>query len=295
MRVDPHYLSNLSGAINQGTLQEQTISQQLSSGLNISSLSDNPVAVGQNTLLNSTLATLDTFVQSASGVQGTLQVADTTLGSVVTELTSALSVATAAANGTVGASGLVTATAQITAALNQVISLANTSYLGQHLFSGSQGSVAPFALDTTTDPNTVTYSGDTQVQTIATPNSQQVPVNLPGSTVFAPAFTALTQIVSDLNSGSTGAVAADVATLGSAITNVSQQRSVLDTSLSQLNGISTYTQTQQANITAQQSTLLASNPATLATALSNSEVQQKALFSTIAALEQTNLFDYLKG
>jgi flagellar hook-associated protein 3 FlgL len=155
--------------------------------------------------------------------------------------------------------------------------------------------VVPFTLDTSTDPNTVAYQGDSNVQTIATPNGQQVAINLPGSTVFSPVFTALTQILSDLNSGSTGAVAADVATLGSALTNVNQQRSVLDTSLSQLNGIATYTQTQQANITAQQSNLLASNPATLATALSNSEVQQKALFNTIAVLEQTNLFSYLKS
>jgi flagellar hook-associated protein 3 FlgL len=295
VRVDPNYLSNLSSSINQGTLTEQTLTQELSSGLDVSSLSDNPVAMGQDTLLSSSLANIDTFVQTAASEQGTLQVADTTLGSVVTALTSAISLATTGANGTQNASENTAMGQQVSGLLNQVIALANTSYQGQHLFSGSQGSVAPFALNSTTNPATVTYNGDSQTQTIATPNGQQVPVNVPGSAIFTSAFSALTQLVSDLNANNGTGIAADSTALSAALTTVGQQRSVLDSSLTQLNSSSTYSQTQAANITAQQSTLLSANPAQVATALSNSEVQQKALYSTIAALETTNLFDYLKG
>ena len=295
MRVDPNYLSNLSSSINQGTLTQQTLTQELSSGLDVSSLSDNPVAMGEDTLLSSSLANIDTFVQTAASEQGTLQVADTTLGSVVTALTSAISLATTAANGTQNVSNNTATGQQVSGLLNQVISLANTSYLGQHLFSGSQGSVAPFTLNSSTDPAIVTYNGDTQTQTIATPNGQQVAVNVPGSAIFTTAFTALTQLVSDLNANNGAGIAADSSALSAALTTVGQQRSVLDTSLSQLTSTSTYAQTQAANIQAQQSTLLSANPAQVATALSSTEVQQKALFSTIAGLEQTNLFSYIKG
>ena len=66
MRVDPNYISNLTAAVDQSTSEEDTLTSELSSGLRVASLQDDPVAVAQSTLLSSSIAQDDTFVQTAS-------------------------------------------------------------------------------------------------------------------------------------------------------------------------------------------------------------------------------------
>lgn len=298
MQVDPNYISNLSAAISASTAQEQTLTSELSSGLAVATLSDNPVAASANVGLASSLAQLDSFVQSSSTTEGLLQTTDSTLGEVVTQLTSAISLATQGANGTLNTSEMESIASEVSGIRDTVLSLANTSYQGSYIFSGSQGSVKPFSLDTTVSPATVTYAGDTTTSSVVTPGGQSLQVNVAGSSVFtasgASVLGTLNQLVSDLESGSTTAVAADSTTLSSALTNVSQQRATIDTSLSQMTDTSTYAQTQATLIESQQSSLLSADTATVATSLQMAETQHQALISVVSTLSQNNLFSYLK-
>jgi flagellin-like hook-associated protein FlgL len=77
--------------------------------------------------------------------------------------------------------------------------------------------------------------------------------------------------------------------------NVSQQQSILGSSLDRLESASTYAQTDSTNLTAAASTLVAADPATVATQLSAAETQNQALMSVIATVEKQSLFDYLQG
>ena len=299
MRLDPNYLSNLAGAVDQSNSSIATLTGELSSGLSVSSLQDNPSAVAQSTLLNSAITADDTYVQTASSVQSRMQVADSTLGEVVTQLTSAISTAVQGNDGTLNGSNLSSIAQKLSGIRDQVLSLANTSYQGQYLFSGSQGSVQPFTLDTSTTPATTTYHGDTDVQSIQTPSGQTIQTNLAGSAVFggaSGAFTALNQLIADYSSGASSAtLTADTSALTSAFGQVSDQRSVLDNALSTVESTSTYAQTQAAQLTVQQSGLVSADMATVATQMSSAETQQQALLSTVSALEKNNnLFDYIQ-
>ncbi|MGD1107842.1 MAG: flagellar hook-associated protein 3, partial [Terracidiphilus sp.] len=100
MRVDPTYITSLVGSLDQTQAGEQQLSSELSSGASITSLSQNPVGSGENVLLLSQIQQDDSFTESSNLVTGQLQVADSALGSVVTELTQAISLATSANNGT---------------------------------------------------------------------------------------------------------------------------------------------------------------------------------------------------
>ena len=298
MRVDPNYVQNLTSALDASSGAEQTLTQQLSSGLRISKLSDDPVVASQSALLSSQIGSLDSFVQSASKEQGLLQVTDSALGQVVTDLTSAISLGTQAGNDTLSATNLQSIAAQVGSLRDSVLSLANTNYLGQYIFSGSKGNTQTYTLDGSSNPAVATYHGDTAVQHVATPGGQNIQLNLPGSAVFsaggADVLGTLNQLVSDLTAENTAAIQTDVASLSTALTNVSTQRSVLGGSATRLQSTSTYSQTQEANLTAQQTTLISANPATVATDLQTSEVQHQALLSVIAALSKTNLFDELQ-
>ena len=299
MRVDPNYISNLAAALNQSTGQENTLTSELSSGLRVASLSDGPVAVAQSTLLGSSIAKDDTFVQTASSQSSRMQVTDSTLGEVVTQITSALSTAVSGNNGTLNASNLADIAQTLSGIRDQVLSLANTSYQGQYLFGGSQGSAPPFTLDTSTTPATATYNGDSSLQYVETPSGQKIQVNLPGSAVFGTAGSgvlgALNQLISDFTSGATtGSLTADTGALTTALGQLSSQRSTLDSALSRLQATSTYAQTDESQLKVAQSNLVAADPAAVATQLSQAEVQHQALLSVINALGSANLFSLMK-
>ena len=67
MRVDPNYVTNLAAAVDQSGTNEDTLTSELSSGLRVSSLQDDPVAVSQSTLMNSAISRDDdTYVQTSS-------------------------------------------------------------------------------------------------------------------------------------------------------------------------------------------------------------------------------------
>jgi flagellar hook-associated protein 3 FlgL len=299
MRVDPNYVINLTAAVDQSASQEDTLTSELSSGLRVASLSDDPVAVAQSTLFGSSIAKDDSFVQTASGESSRLQVADSALGDVVTQVTSALSTAVAGNNGTLNASDIASVAQKLSGIRDQVLSLANTSYQGQYLFGGSQGSAPPFTLDTTTNPATAIYNGDNSVQYVETPAGQKIQVNLPGSAVFGAAGTGvlgvLNQLISDFSGAATTAtLTADTSALTTALGQLSSQRSTLDTALSRLQSTSTYVQTEESQLKVAQSGLVSADPAAVASQLSLAETQHQALLSVINALGSSDLFSLMR-
>jgi len=299
MRTDPTYINSLTQSLNNMAGTANSLANQLSTGLRVNSLSDDPSAAATSLRFGSEIARADTFVQTASNQASMLQTTDSTLGEVVAQLTVAISLAVQAANGTNNSSNMQALRTQAVGIRDQVLSLANASYQGTFLFAGSQGRTQPFSLDTTTTPAGVAYAGDASVQSIETPGGQKIQMNLAGDAVFGSGtsgvLAALNQLISDMSNGAaSAALRADSSTLSEALSNVSTQRALLDASLSTLTSTSRYTQTQEANLKAVQGTLVASDPAAIATDIKNNQVQYQALLSVISSLNKTNLFDYLR-
>ena len=298
MLFDPKYLGNLSAAVSSSGGLEQRLTSELSSGLRVQSLSDDPVAASDNVLAAASVTADVTFTQTATREQSLLQTTDSTLGDVVSAVTSAISLATSAGNGTLSGSNLAALARQVADVRDQVVSLANTSYQGQYLFGGSKGTVPPFTLDVSSDPAVASYQGDGHVQRVIAPGGQKLAVNVPGSAVFtatgADLLGSLNQLVSNLEAGTTANVASDSAALTAALGNVTEQRSGLDSSLSRLTSAATYAGTQETQDEAAQSALLSADPASVATDLQTSEVQHQALLSVIASLGRTDLFSLLQ-
>lgn len=299
MRVDPSYVTNLVSALDQSQSTQQQLSAQLSSGVRVNSLSDDPIAAGQNVLLLNQMQQDDSFTQSASAVTGQLQVGDAALGQVIAQLTQAISLATGANNGTVNASDRQSIANQLAGIRGEVMTLANSSYQGQYIFAGGKNGAAPFSLDTSTSPATVSYNGDSDVNYLETPNGQQIQLNLPGDQAFNGSngnsvFAALNNLIADYSSGGNAAQGiADTSALSSAMNYLSQQRVTLDNSITQLDSASTAAKSEQTQLTAAQTNLMQADVAHLATQLSLTQTQQTALESVIAQLASGSLFDKL--
>jgi len=290
MRVDPFYVVNLSNSLDQTQANEEQLTQELSSGLRVTSIGEDPVAAAQNVQLLNTIQQDDSFTQTTSLTQGLLQVTDSALGSVVTQLNQAVSLASQANNGTLNPSDLKAISNQLVGIRDEVLSLANTNYQGQYVFGGSQTGTTPFTLNNTSTPATVTYNGDSNVNFLQSPN-------LPGNQVFASATSnvlgTLNSLVADYANGTTGSGVADTAALNGALNYVSQQRVTIDNSITRLNDASGAATEEATQLTAVQTNLMQADLPSVSTQLSLAQSQQSALINVIAALGQGSLFDKL--
>jgi len=300
MRADPFYSLSLNSSLDSLTARQDSLTSQLSSGLAVSSPSDNPLAASEGVALGSAISQDDAYVQSATTLEGRLQTSDSALGSAVTQITSAISLATSGLNGTLNASDLSEISAQLAAARDQIVSLANTTYAGTYLFSGTSGSTQPFTNDTSTTPATATYAGDSNQQYAETPSGQKIAVSLSGSAIFsatgADVLGSLNALVADFASGTpSSSTAADLASLSAGLSNVTAQRAVLGASLSTVQQTSSYASTDETNLEAAQSSLVSANTATIATQLSSTETQSQALMSVMSSIGSKSLFDYMQS
>lgn len=297
MRVDPTYVTNLVTALDFAQGREQQLSNELASGVRINSLSDDPVAAGRNVLLLNQIRRDDAFTQTSSLITGQLQVADSALGSVVAQLTQALSLATSANNGTMNASDVQAIGSQIAGILNEVESLANSNYQGQYIFAGGRTTTQPFSTSTDT-PGVTIYDGDSDVNFLETPNGQKIQLNVPGDQIFLGArsvFGVLNNLVADFSSGTVDSTQAqqDTRDLTAALSYVSQQRVLIDNSITQLTAAGNAVTNEKTQLMAAQTNLMQADLATVATQLSLSKTQQTALEAVIAQLGSGSLFDKL--
>ena len=302
MRVDPHYITNLVGSLDQTQLTEQKLTEELSSGVRFHSLSDDPISSGQNVLLLNQIQQDDSFTQSSSLVTGQMQVADSALGSVVSQLTHALSLAISANNGTMNGNNLKSIASQLTGILNEVEALANTSYQGQYVFAGGQTGTVPFSTSNATSPAVTSYSGDGNINYLHTPNGQKIQLNVPGDQIFDGAgangvFKTLNNLIADYASGAINMpqATADTEALNTALNYVSQQRVTIDNSITQLDAAAEAVTNGKTQLMVAQTNLMQADIADVATRLSLTKTQQTALESVISQLGSGSLFDRLNG
>jgi len=302
MRVDPLYITNLVGSLDQTQLTEQKLTEELSSGVRFHSLSDDPISSGQNVLLLNQIQQDDSFTQSSSLVTGQMQVADSALGSVVSELTHALSLAISANNGTMNGNNLKSIASQLTGILNEVEALANTSYEGQYVFAGGQTGTVPFSTSNATSPAVTSYSGDGNINYLHTPNGQKIQLNVPGDQIFDGAgansvFKTLNNLIADYASGTINMAqaTADTEALNTALNYVSQQRVTIDNSITQLDAAAEAVTNGKTQLMVAQTNLMQADIADVATRLSLTKTQQTALESVISQLGSGSLFDRLNG
>jgi flagellar hook-associated protein 3 FlgL len=245
----------------------------------------------------------DTFTQSSNLVTGQLQVADSTLGGVVTQLTQAISLATSANNGTLNPSNIRSIGNQISGILDEVTSLANTSFEGQYIFAGGQTSTSPFTTSNATSPAITSYNGDQDVNYLESPNGQRIQLNVPGNQIFLGSgtnsvFAALNALVADYSTGTvdTSQAVADTQALSTSLNYVSQQRVTIDNSITQITAASDAVTSDQTQLTAAQTDLMQADVAQVSTSLSLDETQQTALEAVISQLDASSnsLFSHLQ-
>ena len=263
IRLNPDLLPSLLASIQDSKQSETVSTQQLASGRSVNQLSDNPVAAASLVQNHDQAAGDGQFLQNLSTLQSKFQVADSTLGNVVSALTRALSLGVEGANGTLNAGDRQAIAGEVQGLLNQTVSLANTTYQGTFLFAGTKVSTQPFTLDTTT----VTYNGNSATTSVELSNGDSISGNLPGDQQFQNASGSVTGALQGLYTAlTTGTnIPTSVTEVQNALNQVNQQRVFYGNNLNQISLSESFLNQDQLNLSQQENSLVGADLATVAT------------------------------
>ena len=296
MRVNPNMVPDILADLQQSQTAVNIALQEVATGKSVNVPSDNPAASAdmvQNTIET---ANVDQYTQNVSSMSSMVQTADSSLGSVVTSLTQAISLGTEGANGTNNPSNLQAIATQVQGILQSVVAQANTSYQGTYLFGGTETSSAPYTASSSS-PSGYAYNGNNNSNSVAVGDDMNVQVNLPGSQIFSNASAdvlgSLSSLVTAIQSGNATTIGTATTAVNAALSNVSQQRVFYGNAESQLNSQETALQQETVSLTSQQSSLIDVDEAQAATNLSQAETANSAAEAAAAKVLPNTLLNYL--
>ena len=295
-RINPDPAPDLLAAIALNRQSQNTALQQISTGRQVNQLSDNPASASQDVLNHVQSNQDDQFLQNNSFLQSQGQSIDSTLSSVVTAVTQAISLAVEGANGTLSDANRQAVAEQVSGIRDQVLGLANQTYQGSYVFSGTATSTQPFVLDPT-QPDGVKYNGNANVNSVEISPGQTIQINLPGSQIFTnPAgdvLGALNGLIAALQTN-TGLPAANT-NLDQAFTQLTTQRVFYGNALKQLQSSQTFLNNDKLQLATQENSLVGVDLATSITNLEQASTATNAILSaTNQILSTLNLLNYLK-
>ncbi|MFZ0747276.1 MAG: flagellin [Terracidiphilus sp.] len=296
MRINPTFVPNILADLQQSQATLNVALQQVATGKSVSVPSDNPEASAD--MVQNTIETgeVDQYTQNVSSVLGSVQSADSALGSVVNSLTQAVSYGTEGANGTTNASNQQALAQQVQAILTSVVAQANTSYQGSYLFGGTASTNPPYTANSSSASG-YSYNGNANTNSVAVGDQLNVQVNLPGSQIFSNSSSdvlgSLSSLATALQSGNSANIATATNAVSAALNYVSQQRVFYGNAEGQLNSQETYLQQETVTLTSQQTSLVGVDMATAATNLSAAETANNAAMAAAAKVLPDTLLNYL--
>jgi len=167
-------ISSLQSAVNQ-TMQE------ISSGTQILTPSDNPIGAARALVITQAAALNDQYAVNRQDAQDTLGAASNALSNVVTTLQSIKSTIVSAGNPSLTDTDRANIATTLQTNLSELIGLANsTDGTGGYLFSGFSTTTAPFVQT----PNGVSYQGDQGQRTLQVDTATQISLSASGQQIF---------------------------------------------------------------------------------------------------------------
>jgi flagellar hook-associated protein 3 FlgL len=240
---------------------------------------------------------VDQYTANTTTVLNMVQTADSSLSSVVTQLTQAVTLGTEAASGTVNTSQQQTILQQVQGIIQNVVAEANTSYHGLYLFAGTNTTAAPFAADSS-DSSGYKYNGNDGVNSVEIGEGLNIAVNVPGDQIFQNAngsvLGSLQQLATALQSGSSTDIGNATSAVNTALNVVSQKQALYGSAESQLTSQQTALQQQSTNLTTEETNLVGADLAQTTVLFTQATLANQAALAAAARVLPETLLDYLK-
>lgn len=186
-----NYLRNLSRNMDQ----LQKCQNQLSSGLEVSKPSDNPMLVSKVMNLDNTIKENEQYKSSIDAAMDWTNTADGALGSVTDTLQRIRELVVSGANGTLADEDREAIAIEVKQLTGQVADSLNTKFDGRYLFGGQKTTETPFSLSS---DGSMVYSGDNN--NISREIAPNVGLNIPsdGSLITTTGSSDLGKVLADI-------------------------------------------------------------------------------------------------
>jgi flagellar hook-associated protein 3 FlgL len=277
----------------------QRAQQQLTTGLRINSVSDDPDQISNLMQVRSSIAQTQQITTNLGRVKTESDTAENALSNAVSLLDSITTTGAEAEPTTQTADTRAQLGSQVESYLQQMAGIANTSVEGRYVFSGDSDQTQPYTIDLTQVNPLSAYQGSDATRQVQHPDGSTFPVSLTAQQIF------------DSADPETN-VFANVTNLRNALLNNDQAG--IDSALGALKNTATYLNTQlafygnvqnrvasatdfAANLTTQllteQSGIQDADLTQSITELTQGSIQQQAALAAQKEMPRTSLFDYL--
>jgi flagellar hook-associated protein 3 FlgL len=297
MRVNPNMVPDVLSAIARTQEAQSVALQQISTGRRVNQPSDDPAAAAALVQNHTRSDVVDQYTQNGSTVLDMMQAAESALSSVVNQVSQAVTLGVGGANGTLSDGDRETLAQQVSGILDDVVSQANFSYRGTHLFAGTATPTAPFTTDPTS-PSGYKYNGNSNVNSVAIGDGFTIPINVAGNQLFqhpgGDLLGSLQQLAAALRGGDTATIGTATNQLRGALDYLTQQRVFYGNITSQIKLQESFLQNETVNIKAQETALVGVDMATAAINFSQAQTASQATLAVAAKVLPETLLDYLR-
>jgi len=293
----------LNGLANLQQEEAQT-QEELTSGYQINDAADSPVQTPELIQLGSNLAAIQDYQTNLTNVQAEASTADQALGTSISLIQSAVSLASQGASSTATAATDQTLAITIQGIQQQLVSLANTTVAGRAIFGGDQDQSPPYQYDPASPTGVDQLTADTSSRVVVDTLGQTVYQPLTAQQIFAPVdvngvptanstFAAMQSLETALQANDQVGVTNALTSLQTASAYVGQQQAYYGTSEQRLTSEQNNAANQVTALQVQIGSIRDTDIAQAATDLTQETTDQSAAMGAEAEISQKSLFDYL--
>jgi flagellar hook-associated protein 3 FlgL len=294
--TDNEFIGQSVYDLQQASQRLSHTQQQISTGLSINSVEDDPVGAALALNLKTQLGNITQYQKNIADTQSWMSASDSAIGSVQAVVQKAMTLAEQGASGTMNQNDLNAIASQVGTLISQARQSMNADYNGNYLFAGTKTTTQPYPA------SGLTYAGDANTMQRTIGSGVSVTLNQPGFQVFSSPATGsgqnvlqlLTQVQQDLQTGNTQALSTtDTTALTTMNDQLSSARAVVGASVNQLTDQTTRLQSLQASV---QSLLSNTEDADMAKTMldyTNQQTVYQAALQSAARVIQPSLVNFL--
>lgn len=300
--IDLQFLANLQLL----TQETDTTQEQISSGKQINQPSDNPGELGDVLELESELSSVNQVSTNLAQVTSQVNTAQTALQSATTVLDNIVTLGEQGAGSSVSASVRTSLSEQVQEGLSELVSLANTQYDGQYVFSGDDATQPSYQVDlnsATGVDQLITTSATSVVQDATgvtfgvAQTAQQIFDDQDGNGNPAAdnIFAAVNNLQIALANNDTTGIQNALTSLQAGQTHLSESLQYYGGVQDQLQNATTVASNYQLQYQTSISQLTDTNMATAAVTLTQEQTAMQAAMSAESDMPKTTLFDMISS
>jgi flagellar hook-associated protein 3 FlgL len=288
------------------TLQSQQaqVQRELSSGYRVQDASDAPAQAPELVALGSGLAQVQAYQTNLTRVQAEASTADQSIGTAITLLQNAQTLAAQGANTTTTAGERQTEAEQIQSIQQQLVSIASTTVAGRYIFGGDNDGSPPYQYDAASATGADQLTPQASTLAVVNPSGQTIYQPLSAQQIFDPrdgtgaptpdnTFAALQSLATALNANDIPGITNALASLSGASTYLNAQQAHYGTAEQRISSEQNVAANQATQLQVQISGIRDTDVTQAATELTQLATDQSAAYGAQAAIPGKSLFDYL--